>query len=82
MADRRSQDSPTLPLPPPRSITVEDLVETATAAAVRAVRAQQPRGEELIYRPPIWCGIIIDPWGDGRLGPDPRAPRGGGDTNA
>jgi hypothetical protein len=64
MAQRRSEESPTLPLPPPR-IALDDLIEVTAAAALRAVRAQQP-DEELFYRPPIWCGIIIDPWGGGR----------------
>jgi hypothetical protein len=69
MAQRRSEESPTLPLPPPQAaprIALEDLIEATTGAALRAVRAQNP-GNDFIYRPPIWCGIIVDPQG-GRLG--------------
>jgi hypothetical protein len=81
MAQYRSEDSPTLPLPPPQAaprITVDDLIEATAAAALRAVRAQQPANTELLYRPPIWCGIIIDPWGHGQLGPDPLTTTQGG----
>ncbi len=69
MAQSQSEESPTLPLPPPR-IALDDLIEATTGAALRAVRAQHV-SEQFIYRPPIWCGIIIDPWGGG-------SPFGGG----
>jgi hypothetical protein len=71
MPDRRSadSDSPTLPLPPPRSeasrVSFEDFVEAATGAALRAARAQglaaTPQPSPWLPRHPIWCGIIIDP---------------------
>jgi hypothetical protein len=70
MPDRHSPDSesPTLPLPPPRSatsrISFEDFVEAATGAALRAARAQGltegPEPSPWIRRP-IWVGIIYDP---------------------
>ncbi|HEV3076903.1 MAG TPA: hypothetical protein VHB47_20950 [Thermoanaerobaculia bacterium] len=69
MAQRRSRDSdsPTLPLPPPRSkssrIGLDEFVEAATGAALRAAQAEGlAGGTNLPPRRPIWVGIIIDPW--------------------
>ena len=79
MAQRsKRSESPTLPLPPPRSrLTFEEFVETATAAAIRAGRAAQPGGGGKTLPPrPIWIGIIVDPWGPG--GPFSGGPRSGG----
>jgi len=72
MAQRRSRDSdsPTLPLPPPRSkssrIGLDEFVEAAAGAALRAAQAQglaatEPQPSPWVRRP-IWVGIIIDPW--------------------
>jgi hypothetical protein len=72
MAQRRSRDSdsPTLPLPPPRSkssrIGLDEFVEAAAGAALRAAQAQglastHPQPAPWARRP-IWVGIIIDPW--------------------
>jgi hypothetical protein len=70
MAQRRSRDSdsPTLPLPPPRSrssrIGLDEFVEAATGAALRAAQAEGLTGGKTSLPPrrPIWVGIIIDPW--------------------
>jgi hypothetical protein len=59
MAHRRSEESesPTLPLPPPRSISLDHFVEVATGAALRALQAQPV--EQPNVRPwHIWIGII------------------------
>lgn len=77
MAQRRSprSDSPTLPLPPPRSsrLSLDEFFEAATSAALRAAQAQgladNPNPSPWARRP-IWVGIIIDPWG---LGGPPEA---------
>ena len=68
MAQRRSRDSdsPTLPLPPPRSkssrIGLDEFVEAATGAALRAAQAEGlAGGTNHPHRRPIWVGIIIDP---------------------
>ncbi|HEY6320123.1 MAG TPA: hypothetical protein VJA16_01030 [Thermoanaerobaculia bacterium] len=72
MAQRRSRDSdsPTLPLPPPRSkssrIGLDEFVEAAAGAALRAAQAHGLAATEPEPSPwarrPIWVGIIIDPW--------------------
>jgi hypothetical protein len=66
MSQREEPDSPTLPLPPPRSeasrVTLEDLIEAATRAAQRgALQAPGSGGGVQPYHPPIWVGIIIHP---------------------
>jgi hypothetical protein len=74
MAQRRSKgsDSPTLPLPPPKSrLSFEEFVEAATAAALRAAQAEQLDRRQPTRPVPIWIGIILDPWG-------PGGPLGGG----
>jgi hypothetical protein len=61
MARRRSgeSESPTLPLPPPRSISLEQFVEVATGAALRALQVQGA-GKSGPQPVPwhIWIGII------------------------
>ncbi len=61
-------DSPTLPLPPPRSqasrLSFEDFVEAATSAAMRASNQLRNEGVQPaapVARRPIWVGIILDP---------------------
>jgi hypothetical protein len=61
MAERRLDvdvESPTLPLPPPR-VALEDLIAATLTAAQRA--QAQLTVEGVVYRPPLWCGFILDP---------------------
>jgi hypothetical protein len=60
MNQRLDEESPTLPLPPPRAsrVSLEDLIETATNAARRA---PLPTGGGVNPYPPIWVGIILYP---------------------
>ena len=64
--------SPTLPLPPPRAaqIRLDEFIEVALSAALRAVEASSDPGAQASLNPqplpprslrPIIIGIIIDP---------------------
>jgi hypothetical protein len=64
MSQRFDEESPTLPLPPPRAsrVSLEDLIEAATTAAQRATPTQPIGGEGKVQpHPPIWVGIVIYP---------------------
>jgi hypothetical protein len=65
MANRTSRnESPTLPLPPPRErIDLEHFFEVASAASLRALAAHvelnpQPEPPGIIRIPHIWVGIV------------------------
>jgi len=61
---RASNESPTLPLPPPRAaISLDHFFEAASEAALRALDAharQSPQPEPWRGNPRIWLGIIIE----------------------
>jgi hypothetical protein len=79
MAQRR--ESPTLPLPPPRSISLDQFVEVATGAALRALQAQKSVGPQ---PDPwhIWIGIIASQERPQLAAGARKAPRVAGDVAA